>query len=66
MEKQDEVALVINQLATINFDYISINETIKVLLDAAGKMALVREQWDRITRFFAKLAVDTSDTQQVS
>jgi hypothetical protein len=66
MNKQDEIGIAITNLATINFNEISINQTIKILLDAAEKIALVQEQWGRITRFFSKLAIETETTQKVS
>jgi hypothetical protein len=65
MTKQDEVGAAIQSLAVINFNEISINQTIKILLDTAQKIALIQTQWSRITRFFNKLAIDTEHTQEV-
>jgi hypothetical protein len=65
MNKQDEIGVAITNLATINFNETSVNQTIKILLDAAETIALVQAQWSRITRFFSKLAIDTENTQQV-
>ncbi|CAF1508175.1 unnamed protein product, partial [Adineta steineri] len=65
MNKQDEITVAMNQLATMDFNQMSIDETIKVLLNAAEKIALVQEQWSRITRFFSSLAIKTEDTQNV-
>ncbi len=49
----------------IDFNEISINQTITILLDATRKIAVVQDQWSRITRFFSKLAITTEHTQQV-
>ena len=65
MNKQDEVDVAINILAMINFNETSIDQTIKIFLDAAEKIALLGAQWSRITRFFNKLAIDTEHTQKV-
>jgi hypothetical protein len=65
MNQQDEVSTAINTLSMINFNELSINQTIKILLDAVEKISIVQKQWSRITRFFGKLAIDTENTQQV-
>ncbi len=65
LNKLDEVGTAITNLAMINFNEISINQTITILLDATRKIAIVQDQWSRITRFFSKLAITTEHTQQV-
>ena len=65
MAKQDEFGTAISTLATINFSELSINQTIKVLLDAAENIAKVQAQWTRITRFFTKLGLELERTQKV-
>jgi ABC-type lipopolysaccharide export system ATPase subunit len=65
MNKQNELGIAIRNLATINFSELSINETIKVLLDAAQHIAKVQQQWSRITRFFSKLAIESERAQKV-
>ncbi|CAF3937738.1 unnamed protein product, partial [Rotaria sp. Silwood1] len=64
VNKQNEMAAAIHQLASLNLGELSINQTIKVLLEAAQKISEVQTQWARITKFFSKLAVDTESTQK--
>ncbi|CAF1360950.1 unnamed protein product [Rotaria sordida] len=65
LDRQNEMAIAINHLATLNFAEMSNNEIIKVLIDAAQQIAKVQEQWSRITRLFSKLAMETENTQNV-
>ncbi|CAF1313407.1 unnamed protein product [Rotaria sordida] len=65
VNKQNDMAAAIHQLASLNLAELSINQTIKVLLDAAQKISEVQTQWARITKFFSKLAVETGNTQKV-
>ncbi len=65
LDKQDEIGTAFTNLAMIDFNEISINQTITILLDATKKIAVVQDQWSRITRFFSKLAITTEHTQQV-
>ncbi|CAF2251726.1 unnamed protein product [Rotaria magnacalcarata] len=65
MNKQDELNLVISNLAKLNLNELSVNETIKILLDATKNIALIQRQWGRITRFFSTLTINTEHTQKV-
>ncbi|CAF0794059.1 unnamed protein product [Rotaria sp. Silwood1] len=65
MNKQNELESVINNLTTINLHELSINETIKILLDATKNIALLQGQWSRLSRFFSTLTINTEHTQKV-
>ncbi|CAF1517202.1 unnamed protein product [Rotaria sordida] len=65
LNRQNEMVIAINRLATLNFAEMSNNEIIKVLIDAAQQIAKVQEQWSRFARFFSKLAMETENTQNV-
>ncbi|CAM4950534.1 unnamed protein product [Rotaria socialis] len=65
MKKQDELSLAISNLAKLNLNELSVNETIKILLDATKNIALIQRQWGRITRFFSTLTINTEHTQKV-
>ncbi|CAF3370699.1 unnamed protein product [Rotaria sp. Silwood1] len=64
MNKQNELESVINNLTTINLHELSINETIKILLDATKNIALLQGQWSRLSRFFSTLTINTEHTQK--
>ena len=66
MNKQEELGAAISKLATINFSELSINETIKVLINAMEQISKVQAQWGRITRFFSTLAIEAEHAQKVS
>ena len=65
LNSQQTMMTAVKQLATINFEELSINETLTVLLNAMKQISQLREQWGRIHRFFQKLATETESTQQV-
>ena len=66
INKQSDVNVAIHAISMISFNETSINQTIRILLNAAEKIAVIQSQWSRITRFFGKLATDAEHSQKVN
>lgn len=66
LEAQNELAKTINSMAMLNLSQLSTEEIVRLLLEAAKQINLVKEQWTRMIRFFSKLAARAQSTQQVT
>ncbi len=55
-----------NNLAQLNFNELTINETIRVLLNAMEHLAKIQGQWSRLTRFFSKVSIDAGFAHNVN
>ena len=65
LAQQNELANTINKMAMLDLSVLSTEEIIKLLLDAADQINLIKEQWGRMIQFFSKLAAQAQSTQQV-
>ena len=66
LAEQNELAKMMNQMATLDFSQLSTEEIVRLLLEATGQIHLIKEQWSRMIEFFTKLAEHANSAQQVS
>ncbi|CAF1537428.1 unnamed protein product [Adineta ricciae] len=65
LSEQNDLAKIINQMAMLDIAQLSTEEILRLLIESAEQVNLIRDQWGRMIQFFSKLAAQAHSTQQV-
>jgi hypothetical protein len=64
LEKQNKLTAMILYMSQLDISSINHQTIIDILVSAATQISAIQTQWDKMTRFFTKLAVQAELTQQ--